>query len=74
MPRNPDTQYLDDCSSGLNVKSVVGERQKNAWLESCEAALKHFDETGSHATHEEVMNWMDSWGSDKELSAPVCHP
>jgi len=45
-----------------------------AWHQSCDDALKHFDETGVHATHEEGMAWMGTWGTNKESPAPVCHP
>lgn len=53
---------------------IEHKEREYAWLESCDAALKHFDETGLHTTHDEVMAWMDSWGTEKELPAPVCHP
>lgn len=51
---------------------IAQKEREHAWHESCDAALKHFDETGLHATHEEVMAWMDSWGTDKEMPTPVC--
>jgi predicted transcriptional regulator len=57
------------------IERLIEQKEREfAWHESCEAALKHFDETGLHATHDEVMTWMDSWGKDTELPAPVCHP
>ena len=37
-------------------------------------ALKHVDETGLHAAHEEIAAWMNSWGSGRELPAPVARP
>jgi predicted transcriptional regulator len=27
-----------------------------------------------HATHEEVVAWMNKWGTDQDSPAPVCHP
>lgn len=45
--------------------------RENAWHQSCDAALKQFDETGLHATQDDVMAWMGTWGTDKELPAPV---
>lgn len=57
------------------INQLIEQKEREyAWHESCDAALKHFDETGLHATHDEVMAWMDSWGADKELPTPVCHP
>jgi predicted transcriptional regulator len=60
------------ATEAINLLIEQKEREY-AWHQSCDAALKHFDETGLHATHEEVMAWMESWGTDKELPAPVCH-
>lgn len=56
------------------IQLIEQQERELAWFDSCDAALKHFDETGLHATHDEVMAWMDSWGTDKVLPAPVCHP
>ena len=56
------------------LQLIEQKESEYAWHQSCEDALKHFDETGLHATHEEVMAWMDSWGTDKELPKPLCHP
>ena len=53
---------------------IEQKEREHAWHQSCEAALKHFDETGLHATHDEVMAWMETWGTDKELPPPACHP
>lgn len=52
---------------------IERKEQEHAWHESCSAALQHFDETGLHVTHDEVVAWMDSWGTDNEVPAPVCH-
>jgi predicted transcriptional regulator len=53
---------------------IEHKERENAWQQGCEDALKHFDKTGLHATHAEVMAWMDTWGTDKELPPPACHP
>lgn len=60
------------ATEAINLLIEQKERE-HAWNESCDVALKHFDETGLHATHDEVMTWMDSWGTANELPAPVCH-
>ncbi len=61
------------ATEAINLLIEQKERE-HAWHESCDAALKHFDETGLHATHDEVTAWMDSWGTEKELPTPTCHP
>ena len=52
---------------------IEQKEREYAWHKSCDNSLKHFDETGLHATHDEVMAWMNTWGTDKELPTPVCH-
>lgn len=52
---------------------IAQEEQKHAWNQSCVNALQHYDETGLHATHAEVMAWMDSLGTANELPTPTCH-
>jgi predicted transcriptional regulator len=57
------------------IHALIAQKEReHAWHESCEASIRHFDETGLHASHDEVMAWMDSWGTEKELPPPVCHP
>lgn len=36
-------------------------------------AWEEFQETGLHATAEKVDQWLASWGTENELSAPECH-
>jgi predicted transcriptional regulator len=45
--------------------------QKHAWMqERIDAAIKEADETGEYISHEAMMKWMKSWGTDNELSPP----
>ena len=37
----------------------------NAWVE--------YQETGLHATGDEVQAWLMTWGEENETPAPVCH-
>ncbi len=36
-------------------------------------AWEEFLATGLHASTEEVVVWLASWGTDNELPTPVCH-
>lgn len=57
------------------INQLLGQKEREcAWHQSCDGALKHFDERSLHAAHEEVMDWMNTWGRDKESPASVCHP
>ncbi len=31
------------------------------------------EETGQHLTGQEMRNWLDTWGTDKETEVPPCH-
>ena len=55
------SQYVtrEDNREAFNFDTV------NAWND--------YQQTGLHATAADVKNWLASWGSDNELSAPVCH-
>jgi len=50
----------------------------------CEEARENFEqealaswtaykETGRHLTGQEVRDWLDTWGSDREAQIPQCH-
>ena len=56
------------------IHQLIDQKEReHAWHQSCDDALKHFDETGLHATHEEVMKWMDRLATDKDAPPPKCH-
>lgn len=48
------------------------EKRESLRLDTLKA-WEEFQETGLHATPEEVDQWLESWGTDKELAAPECH-
>ena len=37
----------------------------NSWNE--------YQETGLHATGDEVIKWLNTWGTDDEMDVPECH-
>ena len=37
----------------------------NSWNE--------YQETGLHATGDEVIKWLNTWGTDDEKDVPECH-
>ena len=52
---------------------VEREEKREAFRQEALAAWDEFQETGLHATAEEVDQWLESWGTDRELPAPECH-
>ena len=54
-------------------KYITDAERREAWERDSLEALKELDETGLHVTGEEVMVWLESWGTDDEKPAPECH-
>ncbi|MCB1985008.1 MAG: ribbon-helix-helix protein, CopG family [Burkholderiales bacterium] len=45
------------------------ERFRQEAMESWTA----YQETGRHLTNQEVRNWLNTWGTEKETKTPSCH-
>jgi predicted transcriptional regulator len=54
-------------------KYITDAERREAWQRESLEALKELDETGLHVTGEEVIVWLESWGTDGEKPAPECH-
>lgn len=52
---------------------VDREEKREAFRQDGLKAWREYQETGLHATAEEVEAWLASWGTDNELPAPECH-
>lgn len=52
---------------------VEREEKREALRQDNLKAWEEFQETGLHATVEEVDKWLASWGTENELPAPECH-
>lgn len=51
---------------------VEREEKREAFRSETLEAWETFQNTGLHATAEEVDRWLASWGTDDELPAPEC--
>ncbi len=51
---------------------VEREEKREALRLETLKAWEEFQETGLHATAEEVDQWLASWGTEHELPAPGC--
>jgi predicted transcriptional regulator len=54
-------------------KFVAESEATSLWNTQAQASWQHYQETGLHATGEEVTRWLASWGTDGELPAPIAH-
>jgi len=52
---------------------VEREEKREAFRQATLSAWQEYQETGLHADADEVNAWLDSWGTDNEMPAPVCH-
>ena len=52
---------------------IESETKRLEFYEEALQASKHYAETGLHTTHEEMTAWIESLGTDNELTPPVCH-
>lgn len=52
---------------------VEREEKREQFARDAEASWQHYKETGLHLTGEEVIAWLETWGTDDERSVPECH-
>ena len=52
---------------------IENETKRLAFYEDGRKAIEHYNETGLHTTHAEMMAWAQSLGTEHELPLPPCH-
>jgi predicted transcriptional regulator len=52
---------------------VEREEAREKFKQEALASWKAYQETGLHLTHQEICDWLDIWGTDKEKEVPKCH-
>jgi predicted transcriptional regulator len=52
---------------------VEREEKREAFNREAVEAWEEYQATGLHVTHEEMMTWLESWGTENELPPPECH-
>ncbi len=52
---------------------VEREEAKESFKQEALASWEAFQETGRHLTGQEVRDWLNTWGTDKEAEIPQCH-
>lgn len=56
------------------IREYVEKEEKREALQ--QEALRAWEEhqtSGLHVTGDEVVSWLESWGSENEKAAPTCH-
>jgi len=52
---------------------VTREEQRESFRQETLDAWRDYQETALHVTGDEVVVWLNSWGEETELPAPVPH-
>jgi len=52
---------------------VEREEKRESFHQEAMRSWEEYKETGLHVTGEEIIEWLATWGSDNEKTAPICH-
>ena len=52
---------------------ISKEKARLDFMREARGALDHYEQTGQHVTHQEMMAWAESLNTEGELPAPSCH-
>lgn len=52
---------------------VEREEKREGFRQDAIRAWTDYQETGLHVTGQEAIAWLQTWGDDHEMPAPVCH-
>ena len=56
------------------IKQYVDrEEARESLYEEARLAWQEYQQDGLHVTGEEVIEWLESWGTDRETAPPECH-
>lgn len=49
------------------------ELSREIFKQEAIVSFEHYKKTGLHVTGDEVIKWLNSWGSNNVLPAPLLH-
>ena len=52
---------------------VEREEARESFIQEAKASWKAYQETGQHLTGPEIRDWLNTWGTEKEVGIPPCH-
>ena len=52
---------------------VEREEARDAFVQQARDAWQEYRQTGLHASAEEVLDWLATWGGESETAAPILH-
>jgi len=57
----------------LEEEILEREEKRDAFRRETLKAWEEYVQTGLHVTLDEVTAWVETWGTDQERDAPLCH-
>jgi predicted transcriptional regulator len=52
---------------------IEREEKRQAFYDDAKKAWEEYQTTSLHVTGEEVIDWLETWGTDEEKASPKCH-
>ena len=52
---------------------VLQKEAEERWNQEALESLHDYQTTGLHLTHEELNDWLATWGTPEEKPVPPCH-
>ncbi len=52
---------------------IISDALNESFKQEAMASWIAYQETGRHLTGQEVCEWLNTWGTDKEAEIPECH-
>ncbi len=52
---------------------IEREEARESFKQEALESWTAYKETGRHLTHQEVRDWLKTWGTEKETKVPSCH-
>ncbi len=76
--RYKNLAQIKDRSSHWMMREAISqyvdrEEKRESFRQDAVNAWNEYQETGLHATSDEVVEWLNTWGTDNEKDAPKCH-
>ena len=69
LRNRPPQLLMSEAIQGYLEREEARERFKQEALDSWAS----YKATGKHLTGEEVRQWLQTWGTEKEVEIPACH-
>ena len=76
--RYKNLAQIKDRSSHWMMREAINqyvdkEEKRESFRQDAVNSWNEYQETGLHVTGDEVIKWLNTWGTDDEKDEPECH-